>query len=77
MKERFGLADYRVHSLEAILCWHTLIFAAYAFVQYRRMVPLMIPQGAAPTGRQGSPRASARARAANSALYCGVGTAGT
>jgi len=26
------LADYRVQSLEAILRWHTLLFAAYAFV---------------------------------------------
>ena len=41
LKERFGLADYRLHSLEAILRWHTLVFAAYAFVQYRRVLPLL------------------------------------
>lgn len=41
LKERFGLADYRLQSLEAILRWHTLVFAAYAFVQYRRVVPLL------------------------------------
>lgn len=41
LKERFGLADYRVQSYEAILRWHTLVFAAYAFVQYRRVVPLL------------------------------------
>jgi hypothetical protein len=35
------LADYRVQSYEAILRWHTLVFAAYAFVQYRRVVPLL------------------------------------
>ena len=33
LKERFGLADYRLQSYEAILRWHTLVFAAYAFVQ--------------------------------------------
>jgi peptidoglycan/xylan/chitin deacetylase (PgdA/CDA1 family) len=41
LKERFGLADYRVQSVEAILRWHTLVFAAYAFVQYQRIVPLL------------------------------------
>lgn len=41
LKERFGLADYRVQSLEAILRWHTLVFAAYAFVQYQRVTPLL------------------------------------
>jgi len=41
LKERFGLADYRVHSVEAILRWHTLVFAAYAFVQYQRVLPLL------------------------------------
>jgi len=41
LKERFGLADYRVQSLEAILRWHTLVFAAYAFVQYQRITPLL------------------------------------
>ena len=37
LKERFGLADYRLQSYEAIQRWHTLVFAAYAFVQYRRV----------------------------------------
>jgi hypothetical protein len=41
LKERFGLADYRVQSLEAILRWHTLVFAAYAFVQSQRIAPLL------------------------------------
>jgi hypothetical protein len=41
LKERFGLADYRLHSYEAILRWHTLVFAAYAFVQFRRVRPLL------------------------------------
>lgn len=41
LKERFGLADYRVRSVEAILRWHTLVFAAYAFVQHQRVVPLL------------------------------------
>jgi hypothetical protein len=41
LKERFGLADYRVQSVEAILRWHTLVFAALAFVQYQRVVPLL------------------------------------
>lgn len=41
LKERFGLADYRLQSYEAILRWHTLVFAAYAFVQYRRVQPLL------------------------------------
>jgi hypothetical protein len=41
LKERFGLADYRVQSVEAILRWHTLVFAAYAFVQYQRIAPLL------------------------------------
>ena len=41
LKERLGLADYRVRSVEAILRWHTLVFAAYAFVQYQRVVPLL------------------------------------
>ena len=41
LKERFGLADYRVQSVEAILRWHTLVFAAFAFVQYQRVVPLL------------------------------------
>ncbi len=41
LKERFGLADYRVQSVEAILRWHTLVFAAYAFVQYQRVMPVL------------------------------------
>lgn len=41
LKERFGLADYRLHSVEAILNWHTLVFGAYAFMQYRRILPLL------------------------------------
>jgi len=41
LKERFGLADYRLQPLAAILAWHTLVFAAYAFVQYRRVLPLL------------------------------------
>ena len=41
LKERFGLADYRLQSCEALLRWHALVFAAYAFWQYRRVVPLL------------------------------------
>jgi hypothetical protein len=41
LKERFGLADYRLQGLEAILNWHVLVFAAYAFIQYRRALPLL------------------------------------
>jgi hypothetical protein len=41
LKERFGLADYRLQPLAAILNWHVLVFAAYAFVQYRRAAPLL------------------------------------
>ena len=41
LKERFGLADYRVQSVGAILRWHTLVFAAYAFVQYQRVAPFL------------------------------------
>jgi hypothetical protein len=49
LKERFGLADYRLQSYEAILRWHTLVFAAYAFVQYRRVRPLLTnPKAALP-----------------------------
>jgi len=40
VKERLGLADYRLQSVEAILKWHALVFAAYVFLQYRRMLPL-------------------------------------
>lgn len=41
LKERFGLADYRLQSVEAILNWHALVFAAYAFLQYQRTLPLL------------------------------------
>lgn len=41
LKERFGLGDFRVQSLEAILRWHTLVFAAYAFIQTQRVAPLL------------------------------------
>jgi hypothetical protein len=41
LKERFGLADYRLHSVEAIQHWHVLVFAAYAFLQYQRARPLL------------------------------------
>jgi hypothetical protein len=40
LKERLGWADYRVQSLEAILNWQALVFAAYAFLQYQRVRPL-------------------------------------
>jgi hypothetical protein len=41
LKERLGLADYRLQSVEAILNWHALVFAAYAFLQYQRVLPLL------------------------------------
>ncbi len=41
LKERFGLGDFRVQSLDAIARWHTLVFAAYAFVQTQRVAPLL------------------------------------
>lgn len=41
LKERFGLADYRVQSIDAIAHWHALVLAAYAFVQYQRVKPLL------------------------------------
>jgi hypothetical protein len=41
LKERFGLGDFRVQSLDAIRRWHTLVFAAYAFIQAQRVVPLL------------------------------------
>jgi hypothetical protein len=41
LKERFGLADYRLQSLEAILRWHAVVFAAYAFLQAHRAQPLL------------------------------------
>jgi hypothetical protein len=40
LKERLGLADYRVQSCEAIARWHALVFAAYAFIQFQRVKPL-------------------------------------
>ncbi len=40
LKERFGLADYRLHAAEAILNCHALVSAAYAFLQYQRASPL-------------------------------------
>jgi hypothetical protein len=36
LKERFGLADFRMRSLNGVLRWHTLIFVAYAFLCVRR-----------------------------------------
>ena len=41
LKERFGLADYRLHSVEAITRWHALVFVAYAFIQLQRVKPLL------------------------------------
>jgi hypothetical protein len=41
MPERFGLGDFRVQSLDAIRRWHTLVFAAYAFIQTQRIAPLL------------------------------------
>ncbi len=41
LKERCGLGDYRLHSVEAITRWHTLVFAAYAFLQVQRCQPLL------------------------------------
>ena len=40
LKERFGWADYRLHSVEAIVNWQALVFAAQAFIQYQRVRPL-------------------------------------
>lgn len=40
VKERLGLADYRVQSCEAIARWHALVFAAYVFIQFQRVKPL-------------------------------------
>ena len=33
LKERLGLADYRLQSIEAILNWHALVFVACTFMQ--------------------------------------------
>lgn len=41
LKERFGWAAYRLHSIEAILNWQALVFTAYAFIQYQRVWPLL------------------------------------
>jgi DDE superfamily endonuclease len=35
LKERLGLADFRLHSVEAALRWFSLVFAAYAFIRVR------------------------------------------
>ena len=35
LKQRLGLADFRVHSVEAVLRWFALVFAAYTFVRMR------------------------------------------
>jgi hypothetical protein len=41
LKERCGLADFRLQAVEAIANWHALVFAAYAFLHYRRALPLL------------------------------------
>lgn len=41
LKERFGWADYRLHSIEAISNWQALVFAAYVFSQFQRVQPLL------------------------------------
>jgi DDE superfamily endonuclease len=41
LKECLGLADYRVQSVEATLRWHTVVFAAYAFLHVQRARPLL------------------------------------
>lgn len=35
LKERLGLADFRLHTVEAVHRWFSLVFAAYAFVRIR------------------------------------------
>jgi hypothetical protein len=35
LKERLGLADFRLHAVEAVQRWFALVFAAYAFVRVR------------------------------------------
>lgn len=35
LKERLGLADFRLHTVEAVQRWFCLVFAAYAFVRSR------------------------------------------
>jgi len=50
LKERLGLADYRLQSIEAIVNWHALVFAAYAFMQTQRAQPLFQnPKATLPT----------------------------
>lgn len=41
LKERLGLADFRLRSVEATAKWHALVFAAYAFLHHRRAQPLL------------------------------------
>jgi hypothetical protein len=41
LKERLGLADFRLRSVEAIAKWHALVFAAYAFLHHWRALPLL------------------------------------
>lgn len=41
LKERLGLADFRLQSVEAIANWHALVFAAYAFLHQLRALPLL------------------------------------
>ena len=36
------LREGKNHSLDAILRWHTLVFAAYAFIQTQRVAPLLL-----------------------------------
>jgi len=35
LKQRLGLADFRLHSVEAARRWFALVFAAYAFIRAR------------------------------------------
>lgn len=50
LKERLGLADFRVHALEAVQRWFSLVFAAYAFVRVRiAQARLTHPSQPAPT----------------------------
>lgn len=53
--DNYALADYRLPPLAAILAWHILVFAVYAFVQpalasssgHQRALPLLMDPGAA------------------------------
>jgi hypothetical protein len=50
LKERLGLADYRLQSIEAIVNGHALVFAAYAFMPTQRAQPLFQnPKATLPT----------------------------